>query len=105
MYEKHNWVNGEVITEDKLNHIENGIANAGGVLVVNVDENSTLDKTWQEIYDAPLAVVKSIGEGGNRTTIIVATSISDNNYDVEVSNGETYTADSAEGYPAGGGLS
>lgn len=24
-YEKHNWANGEVITEDKLNHMENGV--------------------------------------------------------------------------------
>ena len=29
-YEKHTWIDGEVITEDKLNHIEDGIANAGG---------------------------------------------------------------------------
>ena len=31
MYEKHNWVNGEVITEDKLNHLEDGVATGGGI--------------------------------------------------------------------------
>jgi len=31
MYEKHNWVNGEVITEDKLNHMEEGISTGGGI--------------------------------------------------------------------------
>lgn len=31
MYEKHNWVNGEVITEDKLNHMEDGISTGGGI--------------------------------------------------------------------------
>lgn len=31
----------------------------GGVLVVHIDRfNHTLDKTWQEIHDAPFAVVK-----------------------------------------------
>lgn len=43
-----------------------GGSSGGGVLVVNIidgDENSTLDKTWQEIYDAlaamPVVVVYS----------------------------------------------
>lgn len=31
MYEKHKWVNGEVITEDKLNHMEDGISTGGGI--------------------------------------------------------------------------
>ena len=35
MYEKHNWVNGEVITEDKLNHMEDGIATGGGIYSVS----------------------------------------------------------------------
>jgi len=59
-YEKQTWTTGEVITEEKLNHIEDGIANAGdGVLVVNMNQTKdgdidvfTLDKTWQEIFDA-----------------------------------------------------
>ena len=29
-YEKQTWVNGEVITADKLNHMENGIGEGGG---------------------------------------------------------------------------
>ena len=31
MYEKQNWKNGEVITQDKLNHLENGVATGGGI--------------------------------------------------------------------------
>ena len=49
-YNKQTWANGDVVTATKLNHIEDGIA-AGGALVVN-DVNGTLDKTWQEIHDA-----------------------------------------------------
>lgn len=29
-YEKQTWETGEVITADKLNHMEDGIENAGG---------------------------------------------------------------------------
>ena len=29
-YEKQNWTSGDVITAEKLNHIEDGIANSGG---------------------------------------------------------------------------
>lgn len=59
-YEKQNWKNGDVITETKLNHMEDGIATGGGVLVVNgtIDGNTmTLDKTWQEIHDAGTVVL------------------------------------------------
>ena len=30
MYEKQTWVSGEIITEGKLNHMEDGIANMSG---------------------------------------------------------------------------
>lgn len=30
MYEKQTWNTGDVITEEKLNHMEDGISNAGG---------------------------------------------------------------------------
>ena len=49
------WASGDIVTSTKLNKLENGVASAGGggsVLIVNVDGNGTLDKTWQEIHDA-----------------------------------------------------
>ncbi len=56
MYTKQTWNTGDVITEEKLNHIEDGISNAGGVLIVNENYNedigSTLDKTYKEIRNA-----------------------------------------------------
>ena len=52
-YEKQTWTCGDTITADKMNHMEEGIANAGSsALEVSVGSNNTLDKTWQEIYDA-----------------------------------------------------
>ena len=53
-YEKQTWTTGDIIMAEKLNHMENGIKN-NGPLVVNVttpNDVTTLDKTWQEIYDA-----------------------------------------------------
>ena len=72
-YEKQTWTTGEVITQEKLNHMEDGIAEGGGVVVVNVTTTAseggtvtTLDKTWQEIYDALNAgVVLQFVEGGD----------------------------------------
>ncbi len=57
MYTKQAWNAGDVITEEKLNHMEDGISNAGGVLIVNQNYNelmgvTTLDKTYKEIHDA-----------------------------------------------------
>jgi len=33
-YEKNTWKTGDVITSVKLNRMEDGIANAGGILVI-----------------------------------------------------------------------
>lgn len=57
-YDKQTWVDGDLITAEKLNHIEDGIANAGGgtaSMTVNVTDTTvddftfTLDKTFVEI--------------------------------------------------------
>lgn len=50
-YTPTNWSTGDTITASAMNKIENGIANAGGVLIVH-SVNDVLDKTVQEIYDA-----------------------------------------------------
>lgn len=50
------WQTGDIITATKLNNMEQGIANAGGVLQVGVN-NNILDKTWKEISDAAYSVL------------------------------------------------
>ena len=50
-YTPTNWSTGDTITATAMNKIENGIANAGGVLIVHSVDN-VLDKTVQEIYNA-----------------------------------------------------
>ena len=60
-YEKNIWKTGDIVTSEKLNHMEEGIesggGSGGGVLVVpmTVDESTqglTFQKTWKEIFDA-----------------------------------------------------
>lgn len=58
-YTKTTWENGDIITATKLNKIETGIYDnslgSGGALIINdtvSNDTHTLDKRWQEIYDA-----------------------------------------------------
>ena len=63
-YEKQTWAKGDIVTSAKLNHMEDGIAGAGGggVFVISAvfdeqTEKTRLDKTWQEIHDATFSVI------------------------------------------------
>ena len=54
-YEKQSWKTGDIITQQKMNHIEDGIVNSEPMIIhlIQQDENTfRYDKTWQEIYDA-----------------------------------------------------
>lgn len=58
-YEKQTWNNGDIITADKLNHIEDGIENNNlNVMVVILTQDGqdtssvTCNKSAKEIYDA-----------------------------------------------------
>lgn len=66
-YTKQTWNTGDVITAQKLNHMEDGIANCGlfVVTITNDDGNYSCDKTNEEIYNAWLsgANVVAIGDG------------------------------------------
>lgn len=45
------WATGDTITSTKLNKMEQGIANAGNIMIAT-DSSTTLDKTFAEIYNA-----------------------------------------------------
>lgn len=92
-YTKQNWECGDLITADKMNHIEDGIedASSGGGLTVNIVNtdpalnsakseapllrgggggatNTWLDKTWQQIYDAFPNVRVNVAYSGSGIT-------------------------------------
>lgn len=105
-YEKQTWAKGDIVTSAKLNHMEDGIASGGGVLVIGstIDGNTmTLDHTWQEIHDAGAVVL--IFEFDANTQVSNWRTI------VDYTNGEygctfigsnqlEFHTDSADGYPS-----
>lgn len=55
-YNKQTWQTGDIITADKLNHMEDGIASGGVFLVTATDSGEqnifTIDKSYSEIIAA-----------------------------------------------------
>ena len=107
-YTKQTWQSGDTITAQKLNHIEDGIAD-GGVLVVNSvhDEQThttTLGKTWQEIMNTAYFIVVLNSSDDPETPSQVLIAGSGRGYDGEIgyyvdAGDTTYTTDSPDGYP------
>lgn len=75
-----------------------GGSSGGGVLVVHVDENEVLDKTWQEIKESPFAVLKVEDEYRASWLAVSLARNYDGIYKVFIDE-DTYTADSPDGYP------
>lgn len=103
-YEPTIWKKGDIISSTKLNKLENGVAN-NGILVVNItgtSQQTVLDKTWQEIHDATLAIVKDVEGGQVRTYFVYDTYSVDGTYYVSFTSyntTETYNSSSPTGYP------
>ena len=102
-YTKREWATGNVVGAVDLNRMEQGIEDSRGVLVVNsvYDSNTetyTLDKTWQEIYDAFPFVIEyyNVHETNGKMNIF-SVRIEDNVY--VVGGFEDYRTSSANGYP------
>ena len=104
-YEPTNWKNGDIVTADKLNKLERGVASAGGgALIVTEDaETGALNKTWKEIHDAaPLVWVE---EDGGYFALGAVLEVSDNYIATfvqpqpDMNNILLFITDSADGYP------
>lgn len=102
-YEKQTWATGDTITAQKLNHMEDGIAGAGGVLVVGLQEDGqTLNKTWQEIFNlmksGTIVFIKTNDDSFWIQLGAVTGCMHMNHYMVQ-SESTTYVTDSPNGYP------
>lgn len=99
-YTKREWATGNVVGAVDLNRMEEGIEDAGsGQILVVTDTDGTLDKTWQEIYDAfPNCYI--IGDSWKGTILNV---YEDSRYYLycyyNSSNSRQYRISSANGYP------
>ncbi len=102
-YTKREWATGNVVGAVDLNRMEQGIEDSRGILVVNSVYNSendsyTLDKTWQEIYDAFPFVIEHYNKDGVEGKASFGRIFNEKDvYTVEGS--KIYRASSASGYP------
>lgn len=114
-YEPTVWQTGDVVTAEKMNKLEQGVANSGGggFLLVHVlvsVSSATMDKTWNEINEAldngiPAFAQTIDGDKVNIDSIYSAT-INDGQYVVyafSYENASSITFSSSNdpnGYPA-----
>lgn len=69
-YSKQTWANGDVITAEKLNHIEDGVyanSQSGGALIVNASYD---DQTGTETLDKTYTEIKAAIDAGTPVTIL-----------------------------------
>ena len=109
-YEKNNWQSGDVVTSEKLNHLEDGVSNAGGTLVIGGFSNNqygnvtgTSDKTWQEIHDALAAGKECIAifhDGDMVWRAVIIRVYYDGEGTYVIGEDIAATCDSPDGYPA-----
>ena len=106
-YEKQTWQTGDVITDDKLNHMEDGIAGAGGepLLVHESYDEETgiylLDKTWKEIKDAYISTgCLLVEQGDNKLIYYTPYSVRHEGSQYEVTFARNYYAEGENNYPS-----
>lgn len=99
------WHGGDVLSAEAMNKIENGIANAGsGALEVRIETSqdgntTTLDKTWQEIYDAfPNVYIYIEDDAFTGKNLILSVGYENETYSINI-DGSTFVTDSSDGYP------
>ena len=109
-YEKQTWANGDVITATGLNHMEDGIADAGGgggtpLEILSVENQSetgaVLNKTFNEIKEAFPNCYVTFGGDEYQYNVVVYVSHDLGQYKVGVGYdaNNVYTVNSADGYP------
>ena len=119
-YEKQTWQTGDVVTAEKLNHIEDGIDGAGGgggSLLVTLVNGETFNKTWNEVKTAvvsgiPVYVLYVEVDTSEQTFAVMRSVHSIDGYDgsyivnvidhTEEMGFAEFSTNSADGYPAVG---
>lgn len=107
-YNKRTWANGNVVGAVDLNRMEQGIEDAGSgnwlIVTTSGTDVITMDKTWQEIYDAFPNVILNYSDeysSGKRLILIVYQDTEDELYAVALSdNAVIFNTNSATGYPS-----
>ena len=89
--------------EEAVKTLPIGGGSGGGVLVVNVTtegQTTTLDKTWQEIFDSDFPVVVGTYEDAKWWAVPVEVSFNTSTYVVDIGNSQRFECEAADGYPS-----
>lgn len=103
-YTPTNWKTGDIVTSEKLNKLENGVADAGGSgwLVVGVTDDGTAsicNKTAGEILSASPFVLFYESIEGNGAVEFLSVFTSGIGYTFVTTGGKSYVALRADDYP------
>ena len=91
---------GKVLTANDSGVWVASLPSSGGGVLVVTDTEGTLDKTWQEIHDADLAIIRITDVNNEMFKMVTMAIIRKNNtYDIVDMYETTYSASSASGYP------
>ena len=101
------WNTGDVVTAEKLNKLENGVASSGGgILITVVNENFVLDKTARELKSAVESGITVYAEKNGTCGVLVGFKFMEDDpeypyyYFYFGTNGDYYVSGSLDGYPA-----
>ena len=101
--------NGDVLTVVEGKWSKAAPSGGGGLVVnaVTVDENTTLDKTWQEILDAAktgiVAILTTYADDDISVEYASSVYYQNSSYVVTSTTMTEYSTDSASGYPVSSG--
>ena len=104
------WETGDVITAEKLNKAEQGIAAASGIVgvfpigVTHEGNVATLNKKYSDSLAAvsagQLGIIYEIVEGEYSGDYIVSMYLDSDSYTVATNQDAVFTTDSEDGYPS-----
>ena len=101
-YEKTTWQTGDIVTAQKLNHLEQGVEGVEP-LIIPLD-NSSLGCTWQEIADAFISGRTCVLDVASASTVIsIYCEQEQPSYEISFrGDGDdlVFQTDSPDGYPA-----
>ena len=107
------WQRGDIVTSQKLNKLEQGVANAGGggvfyvTMVIAGEDPIILNKTWKEIRDAAqssLVICKRTYEDEDSCDFTYLAGYAEGGngdpYTIHFASDETYVAETENDYPS-----
>lgn len=107
-YEKQTWTDGEIVSSEKLNHIEQELNNVTKVMTVSINydkdkENYFIPYSWNELYEIFISnntpiICKTTFDSGYSFEYVTNITSSDTKYSVFTSEKEFIT-DTETGYP------